>query len=122
MNYHPTVLIVEDEPIIRLNAVDVLECAGYNVVEAGNAAEAIEILANRTDIQVVFTDINMPGSMDGAALARAVRDRWPPVELILTSGHFNLTSGDLPHGSIFFTKPYKAADLIAAVQSVIRAP
>jgi len=80
----PHVLVVEDEFFSRLHAVNLVEAAGYKAIEASNVDEAIAILESRKDIRIVFTDIDMPGSMDGLKLARAVRDRWPPIELILT--------------------------------------
>ena len=80
------VLIVEDEPLVRFCAVQTVEEAGFDVIEAANADEAIAILESRQDIRVVFTDIHMPGSMDGLKLAHAVRDRWPPIKIIVTSG------------------------------------
>jgi CheY-like chemotaxis protein len=81
------VLIVEDEFLLRMDAVDMIAAAGFEVVEAINADDAIEILESRPDITAVFTDIQMPGTMDGLKLARAVRGRWPPVKIIATSGH-----------------------------------
>ena len=83
----PVVLIVEDEFLLRMDAVDMIAGAGFEVVEAANADQAIEILEARRDITVVFTDIQMPGSMDGLKLARAVRGRWPPIKIVATSGH-----------------------------------
>ena len=82
----PVVLVVEDEALLRMHATDMIEAAGYTVVEAANADEAVLILSQRMDIRIVFTDIDMPGSMDGLKLAAMVRDRWPPIELIVTSG------------------------------------
>lgn len=73
-------LVVEDEPLLRMNAVDMIETAGFQVLEAGSADDAIAILEKRDDIRVVFTDIQIPGSMDGLKLARAVRGRWPPIK------------------------------------------
>jgi CheY-like chemotaxis protein len=102
----PAILIVEDEPLVRLCAVEVLEDAGYQVVEAANADEAIAILESRRDIRVIFTDIHMPGSMDGLKLAHAVRHRWPPIRIIVTSGHEKIGPQDLPDGGLFFAKPY----------------
>ena len=102
----PTVvLIVEDEVILRFNAVSIAEDAGFEVLEAANADEAIILLESHTDIRILFTDIDMPGSMDGLRLSRAVRDRWPPIKIILTSGHVKVQVGDIPDGSLFFTKP-----------------
>ena len=102
----PVVLIVEDEFLLRMNAVDMIVAAGFDAVEAANADEAIEILENRTDITVVFTDIQMPGSMDGLKLAQAVRGRWPPIKIVTTSGHVNVRETDLPDGGRFLPKPY----------------
>lgn len=113
----PVVLVVEDEPILRLHAVDIVEDAGFEVLEASNADEAIEILNARGDIRVVFTDIDMPGSMDGIRLAAAIRDRWPPIELILTSGHVKLGDSDIPERGLFFSKPYRTADIQHAISS-----
>ena len=80
----PVVLIVEDELLLRINAADMISAAGFEVVEATNADDAIEILESRRDITVVFTDIQMPGSMDGLKLAHAVRGRWPPIKIVAT--------------------------------------
>jgi CheY-like chemotaxis protein len=102
----PVVLIVEDEFLLRMNAVDMIRTAGFEAVEAANADEAIEILETRRDIAVVFTDIQMPGSMDGLKLARAVRGRWPPIKIVATSGHVNVAETDLPDGGKFLPKPY----------------
>jgi two-component system, response regulator PdtaR len=102
----PVVLIVEDQILLRMNAIDMIEEAGFEVVEAGNADEAILILESRTDIRVVFTDIQMPGSMDGLKLAAAVRGRWPPIKIIATSGHYVIRDGDLPADVVFLPKPY----------------
>jgi CheY-like chemotaxis protein len=102
----PVVLIVDDEILLRMNAIDMIEEAGFEAVEAGNADEAIVMLESRTDIRVIFTDIQMPGSMDGLKLAAAVRGRWPPIKIIATSGHYVMREGDLPAGGVFLPKPY----------------
>ncbi len=102
----PIVLVVEDEPLLRMMAIDLVENAGFEAVEAADADEAVAILETRTDIRIVFTDIDMPGSMDGMKLAAAVRDRWPPIDIIVVSGHVLLSEGDLPDRSVFFSKPY----------------
>src|ERR1700719_4524534 len=102
----PVVLIVEDEFLLRMDAVDMIAGAGFEVVEAENADQAIEILESRPDITVVFTDVQMPGSMDGLKLARAVRGRWPPVKIIATSGRPDVGERDLPEGGRFLPKPY----------------
>jgi DNA-binding NtrC family response regulator len=100
------VLVVEDEVIVRLMAANALEEAGFTVIEASNADEAVRILESRTDIRIVFTDIDMPGSMDDMKLAACIRDRWPPVEIILTSGHFAAKDVTMPERGLFFPKPY----------------
>ena len=100
------VLVVEDEPLQRMMAVDLVEEAGFDAIEASDADEAVSILETRPDICIVFTDIDMPGSMDGMMLAAAIRDRWPPVEIILVSGHVRQHEVMLPDRGAFFTKPY----------------
>src|SRR6195952_5147268 len=100
------VLIVEDEFLLRMNAAEMIGGAGFDVVEAGNADEAIAILEARPDIHIVFTDIQMPGSMDGLKLARFVKGRWPPIKIVATSGFVNVGNEDLPEGSRFLPKPY----------------
>ena len=105
------VLIVEDEAPVRMTAVGMIEEAGFEVLEATNADEAIVLLEARHDITVVFTDIEMPGSMDGLRLAQAVRGRWPPIKIIATSGRYVVRDGDLPSGGLFLPKPYSAAQI-----------
>jgi CheY-like chemotaxis protein len=114
MSHRATVLIVEDEFLIAINASAVFEKAGFDTVEASNADEAIAVLQER-DVDVVFTDIRMPGSMDGLKLARYVRDRWPPIKIMVTSGHHPIQNGDLPDGGVFLPKPYTDAAIIAAI-------
>jgi CheY-like chemotaxis protein len=112
------VLVVEDDELIRLNAVDLIECAGFEVVEAKDADEAIGILLARADIAVVFTDIDMPGSMDGLKLAAAVRNRWPPIEIIITSGKVNPSPQSLPARSRFLAKPYNGERLVETIRAL----
>ena len=114
-----TVLVVEDEPLIRMDICDQLNDLGFNVVEAANADTAIEKLNASADIQVIFTDIDMPGSMDGLKLASAVRDRWPPVRIIITSGQRSVVAADMPRDSRFFSKPYMAKAVAAAMREMI---
>lgn len=109
------VLVVEDEPIIRMGAVAMIEDAGYGVIEASNADDAIVLLETRPDIRVIFSDIEMPGSMDGLKLIHAVRERWPPVLLILASGRFAPQAADMPSGTVFLNKPYAEKDLMKAL-------
>ena len=112
----PVVLVVEDEFLIREYAVEIINEAGFEAIEAANADEAIEILESRGDIRIVFTDINMPGSIDGLRLAHAVRDRWPPIKLIVTSGHMTLPESALPKGGRFFSKPYQTSEIARTLQ------
>jgi CheY-like chemotaxis protein len=116
----PLVLVVEDEFLIRMQAVAIIEQAGYNVVEARNADEAIAILEMREDIRIVVTDIEMPGSMDGIKLARAIRDRWPPVELVVTSGRHRLRADELPPRAKFMPKPYTPHVLVEVIKTLHR--
>ena len=115
----PVVLIVEDEVLLRMDAVDMIAAAGFEVVEAANADDAIEILESRPDITVVFTDIQMPGSMDGLKLARAVRGRWPPIKIIATSGHLHVAETDLPEGGRFLPKPYSPRQVTGVLRELI---
>jgi CheY-like chemotaxis protein len=118
MSFKPVVLIVEDESLLRMDAVEVIAAAGFEVLEAGNADEAIEILEARTDVAVVFTDIQMPGSMDGLKLARAIRGRWPPIKIVATSGHANIRELDLPEGGRFLPKPYSSRQVMGVLREL----
>jgi CheY-like chemotaxis protein len=116
----PTVvLVVEDEMLLRMRAVDMVEDAGFTPLEAVDADQAVAILESRSDIALLFTDIQMPGSMDGLKLAHAVHDRWPPIKIILVSGKLRLTNSDIPADSRFFGKPFEAKDMIAEMQDMI---
>jgi CheY-like chemotaxis protein len=114
----PVVLVVEDEMLLRMDAVDMIAAAGFEVVEAGDADEAIEILEARRDITVIFTDIQMPGSMDGLKLARAVRGRWPPIKIIATSGRALVNETDLPEGGRFLPKPYSPGQITGVLREL----
>ena len=114
----PVVLIVEDEFLLRIDAVDIVAAAGFEVLEAGNADEAIDILEAHPDITVVFTDIQMPGSMDGLKLARAVRGRWPPIKIVATSGHVGVRETDLPEGGRFLPKPYSSTEVTGVLRDL----
>ncbi|MCC8956410.1 response regulator [Bradyrhizobium sp. Pear77] len=104
------VLVVEDDFLIRMQAADMVEAAGFHSIEARNADDAIAILETRDDIRVIFTDIQMPGSIDGLRLAHVVRHRWPPIAIIATSAT-DVTLDDLPAGGHFIAKPYSLADV-----------
>ena len=113
------VLIVEDEMVLRMRAVDIVEDAGYNAVEAINADEALAILEARSDISLLFTDIQMPGSMDGLKLAHAVHDRWPAIKIILVSGQVKVSDTDKPEDSRFFGKPLEVQQMIRELQDMM---
>ena len=101
-----------------MNALSLLEKAGFGVLEAVSADDAIALLESRKDIRIVFTDINLPGSMDGLRLAHAIRNRWPPIELVLTSGQMQVRSEDLPERGRFLGKPYEPSELVHMVRSL----
>ena len=115
----PNVLVVEDEMVLRMRAVDIVEDAGFCPVEAVNADEAISILESRSDISLLFTDIQMPGSMDGLKLAHAVHDRWPAVKIILVSGQVKPTDAEKPADSRFFGKPLGVEKMISELQAMV---
>jgi two-component sensor histidine kinase/CheY-like chemotaxis protein len=114
-----TVLVVEDEMLLRMRAVDIVEDAGFNPVEATNADDALAILESRSDIELLFTDSQMPGSIDGLKLAYAVHERWPLIKIILVSGQLKLTDTDKPADSRFFGKPLDGTQMIAEMQDMI---
>ena len=114
------VLVVEDEALVSMYTCSELRAAGYEVLTAYDADEAIRILENRNDIDLVFTDINMPGSMDGLKLAAAVRLRWPPIRLVITTGKAGPTSAQMPEGSTFISKPYEIPDVLKAIHEHLR--
>ena len=114
----PVVLIVEDEFLVRIGTSAAVEAAGFDVLEAGDADEAIAILSARNDIRLIFTDVHMPGSMDGLKLAHFVKDRWPPVKIVTTSGRARITVSDLPEGGRFLPKPCSAADITATLREL----
>jgi two-component system, response regulator PdtaR len=116
----PVVLIVEDEYLVRTGTRAAVEMAGFDVLEAGDADEAIGILAARNDVSLIFTDVHMPGSMDGLKLAHFVRDRWPPVKIVATSARVRITPSDLPEGGRFLPKPYSAADIASTLHELVR--
>jgi two-component sensor histidine kinase/CheY-like chemotaxis protein len=117
----PNVLVVEDEMILRMRAVDLVEDAGFRSVEAVNADEAMSILESRSDISLLFTDIQMPGSMDGLKLAHAVHERWPSIKIILVSGQVKPSDAERPADSRFFGKPLGVEQIITELQAMVGA-
>ena len=112
------ILVVEDEPIIRLGMVSSIQDAGFTVIEAANADEAIARLRQDDEVRVVVTDVDMPGSMDGIRLAHYVRHRWPPIRLLVISGKVGVVASELPEGARFMSKPYQEPTLIKTIETL----
>jgi len=114
-----TILIVEDEMIVRLIGSDTLTDAGYEVMEAATADEALRILDEHGDVEVLFTDIRMPGSMDGLELARVVHARWPAMKILITSGDTFPTRSAIADDGHFLAKPYSTEVLRREVDKLL---
>ena len=115
-----TVILVEDEALVRMIASDILtEKGGYRVLEAAHAEEALTLLESRHDVRLVFTDVEMPGSLDGFALARIVDMRFPGIKVIVTSGRMTPGAGDLPKGTRFLPKPYAPLALVGMMRGIL---
>ena len=115
----PTILVTEDDELLRLIACELLEDHGYAVVEADNAEEALKVLEKRKDVRVLFTDIQMPPGCDGLELAREVHNRWPKVHLVITSGQVQPTRAEIADDGRFIRKPYRAKDLLNQIDELI---
>src|ERR1700678_2984535 len=114
-----SVLIVEDESLVRMGAISSIEDAGFVVYEAASADEAISLMERHREIRLIFTDIHMPGSMDGLKLAHYVRGRWPPVKIIVPSGQIKAREEDLPTGAVFIGKPYRSEDIALEISKML---
>jgi DNA-binding NtrC family response regulator len=114
------ILVVEDETLLRLGIVDVLGDAGFEVFEARSAAGAIKILAADEGIQAMFTDVEMPGAMNGLSLAWAVRERWPGIKIVITSGHVRILAVDMPAPGHFFSKPYNPESVARTLRALVQ--
>ena len=121
-NHTPTVLIVEDEFLVRQISADQLEEDGYCVLEAASAADAIRILETVPGVAVLFTDVNMPGDLDGLDLARLVHARWPAVHLLVTSGGGKVSAQDVPDDGLFMPKPYTMSRMTELVAELAGPP
>jgi CheY-like chemotaxis protein len=119
MPNQPVILVVEDDPIIRMGALQLVVDAGFEAIAASDADEAIRILEARSDIHLVFTDVGMPGTMDGIKLAHYIRHRWPPVKLIVASGEVIADESHLPAGARFFHKPYSESTIVGAMVAML---
>jgi DNA-binding response OmpR family regulator len=114
------ILLVEDHPLVRACMAEALLEAGFDALDTGNATEAIAMLDIRPDIKLVFADADLPGTMDGLKLAHCIRERWPPVKLILVSGRTNVPDETLPPGARFFSKPYHDAVIVQEMNCMLR--
>lgn len=112
-------LVIEDQPVLRMQAVDLVEAAGLEVLEASGADDALRLLETRPDIRLVFSDIDPTDGGDGLELAQAIRDRWPPVAIIVVSGKRIPEPHRLPARGVFFAKPYRPEAVMAAVQRLV---
>jgi CheY-like chemotaxis protein len=116
----PLVLLVEDEPLVRMVNLEVLQEANFRVIDANDADEAFEILKRRSDqVRVVLTDVDMPGSMNGFEFARLVAQGWPAIAVLVISGKTAPTPGDLPRNGMFLAKPYSSDQLIETLRRLV---
>jgi CheY-like chemotaxis protein len=117
---HPTILVAEDDGILRLMASELLEIHGYTVVEADSAEEALKVMEQRKDVRLLFTDIEMPPGCDGLELARQVHNRWPKVRLVITSGKVQPARAEIADHGRFIRKPYRAKDFLGQIDELIK--
>jgi CheY-like chemotaxis protein len=117
-NARNVVLVVEDEPFVRLFGADLLEQAGFAVLQASNADEALHLLETHPEVRVVFSDVEMPGSLDGLGLARCICQRWPQIGIVLTSGH-RIRMEMIPQEGKFLAKPYDGKALVRHIEEII---
>lgn len=118
-NFKPAILVVEDDTLIRMLGVDLLEEAGFEVWEAANADDAVAILSDHSDVRLLFSDVDMPGSMNGMDLARLVHERWPHIRLLITSGHHRLSDAAIPDDGEFVGKPWTADGLVGKIREML---
>lgn len=114
-----TVLVVEDEFLIRMDVVDQLQTEGFQTLEAGTGQEALHVMEGEGQIDIVFTDVDMPGNVNGVVLAHEVREKWPSVGIIVTSGQAIISADALPSGAGFFAKPYEMKAIFATIQELL---
>jgi CheY-like chemotaxis protein len=119
---NPVVLVVEDETLVRVTALAIIEESGFEAIAAGNGDEAIRAMETRSDIRAVFTDVQMPGQMDGIKLAEVIRDRWPSVALLVTSGKGQILESELPNGGRFLAKPYLPFQIETVLRELLEKP
>lgn len=117
----PRILVVEDEPLLRLMNADLLSEAGYEVVEAGNAHEALDVLTCHDDIKVVFTDVEMPGELNGFDLADTIEQRWPSIGILVTSGRCYPERLSASAQRVFLPKPFSVIKVVDLIEGLMRA-
>lgn len=117
----PAVLIVEDDPLIRWSGAETLADAGFEVLEAGNGDEALAVLESREDILVLFTDIDMPGELDGLDLAMIAHQRWPWMHIIVASGRREPQRRRIPAHGLFIPKPYAPEEIVRDIDALLAA-
>ena len=117
----PRILVVEDEPLLRLFNADMLSDAGFDVLEAANADEALRLLETTRDIRVVFTDVEMPGALDGFALAQRIGVLWPEIGVVITSGRRYPEAALTAPARCFVAKPFKPAQIVGAIDAFVHA-
>lgn len=115
----PLVLIVEDEALVRIIAASMLQDAGFDTLEADTAEEALHLLEEHDQVRVLFSDVQLPGGVDGLSLARTVHDRWPDIGLLLTSGGVNVRQSQIPDDGRFLPKPYDVGEMVKAVRNAM---
>jgi two-component system, response regulator PdtaR len=116
----PTILVVEEEALLRMDAAGLLEENGFGVLEAANADSALKLLETRDDVRLLFTGIQMPGSCDGMDLARQVHARWPHILLVITSVQDKPDPAEIPDDGRFVAKPYQPNELLGEVNDLMR--
>jgi CheY-like chemotaxis protein len=117
----PVVLVIDDEPLVRMTAADKLEEAGFQVLETANADVALAVLEAQSDkVQVLFTAVDMPGSMDGVALAEQVHQRWPHIWLVISGRYAHLHSDEIPDNGNFVPEPYRGATLVRHIAEMMQ--
>lgn len=113
------ILVVEDEILTRMGIVDYLQAQGYTLLEAQTGQQALEMLAREDRVDIVFTDVDMPGGIDGLMLASEVNAGWPSIGIIVTSGKAVPSERCLPQGSQFYPKPYRADAIHTAIVQLL---
>jgi len=114
------VLVVEDEPLIRFNVAEALRSEGLEVVGLANGDDALQVIQDRPDVKAIFTDINMPGMIDGLTLVKFVKDAYPGIALFVAYGRPSTSLlNQLPQGAKFYAKPYKVSELVEAIKASI---